>query len=157
MGFLDKMLKDVEKGVGRAQFEADKLIKVNSLKGELERMKRDQQAVLAQIGEQIIALHEAGQITLPGLEDQIAQWQGIRAGLEEKAAELDAAQKATYEDSLQATKSEAPSVAVTSEEPAVSAPATPEPIAQKTNLCPHCGQPAPAGAAFCPECGGRIV
>lgn len=137
MGFLDRMLKDVEKGAGRAQFEIDKQAKLASLRAEIERMKREQRELLAEIGEEAVALYASGQIALPGLSRQMARLQEIREKIEAQEAELATVQASQY---IERQPTPATSSAMDVAQPAI---------------CPQCGAKLPTKVAFCPNCGAR--
>jgi hypothetical protein len=170
MGFLDKMLKDVEKGVGRAQFEADKALKVNNLKSEIEKLKRERHDLLAQIGEEAVALYSSGSIALPGLDMQIAKLKELREQMEAKEAQLAAVQAAQFQPAAAAgAPAPAPEPAAQSAPEPAAQPVTPAPAVEPVTpaaeaapaaarpvFCQNCGAKLPASGAFCPSCGAKI-
>ena len=142
MGFLDKVLKDVEEGAGRAQFEMDKQAKLASLRGEIEKLKQEQRELLAEIGEEAVALYVSGQIALPGLSMQIARLQEVREKIGAQEAALAAVQASRY---MGGQPAPATSAAATSPAMKVVQPA----------ICPRCGAKLPPKVTFCPSCGAR--
>jgi len=172
MGFLDKMLKDVEKGVGRAQFEADKLMKVNNLKSEVEKLKRERHDLLAEIGEEAVALYATHEIALPGLDMQLARLGDLTQTAAAKEAELAAAQATQFAAGAAAMPAPAPAAeAVTPAAPAMpvapAAPEMPTPVAEapaesapasagRPAFCANCGSKLPPAGVFCPECGTKV-
>jgi len=164
MGFLDKMLKDVEKGVGRAQFEADKLMKVNNLKSEVEKLKRERHDLLAEIGEEAVALYASHEIALPGLDMQLARLGDLTQAATAKEAELAAAQATQFAPGAPAVSSPVPAAAMTPATPAMSSPAptaaamTPAAPASagRPAFCANCGGKLPPTGVFCPECGAKV-
>lgn len=133
MGFLDDLLKDVEKGIDRVQQGADKLLSENALRTEIEKLTRDQKALLAEIGEEAVALYAAGEIALPGMAMQIAQLRDVREKIELKQAEL-----------VQVAQAKETAAAPDAGRPAAAA------------FCATCGARLSGGAAFCPECGTKV-
>jgi hypothetical protein len=169
MGFLDKMLKDVEKGVGRAQFEADKLMKVNNLKSEVEKLKRERHDLLAEIGDEAVALYASHEIPLPGLDLQLARLGDLTQHVKTKEADLAAAQATAFAAGEPAVSSPIPTAAMASAAPAAPvaietpAPAAPMEAAPATlapagrpAFCANCGGKLPPTGVFCPECGTKV-
>jgi hypothetical protein len=145
MGFLDDLLKDVEKGIDRVQQGADKLLSESSLRSEIEKLKRDQHDLLAEIGEEALALYAAGEIALPGMSMQIAQLRDIRDKIETRQDELARVQQARPAGAEEAVpESAAPELA------------TAEPAAPSVAFCAECGARLTEGAAFCPACGHKV-
>ena len=142
MGFLDGLLKDVEKGIDRVQQGADKLLSENTLRTEIEKLKRDQRELLAEIGEEAVALYVAGEIALPGMSMQIAQLSEIREKIEAKQGELTLVKQATPAAAKVAAND--PVAPMPEEQPAQATPA-----AASATFCAHCGARLTAGAAFC--------
>jgi len=148
MGFLDDLLKDVEKGIDRVAQGADKLLSESNIRSELDALNRDQQGLLAEIGEEAVALYAAGEIQLPGMNMQIAQLRDIRSKITEMETQLTQAQGA------------APPRAATPAETVAEAPAAPAPDAESASsvtFCAECGARLTEGVAFCPECGNRVT
>ena len=143
MGFLDDLLKDVEKGVDRLQKGADKLITETNLRSEIEKLKRQQRDLLAEIGEEAVALYVAGEIALPGLSMQIAQLQELREQIEAK------------QEQLEALPPQSASEKAGGAQPVSAAADAPAPSA--SGFCEQCGAPLPAGAAFCGQCGHKVT
>jgi len=92
MSFFEKVVKGVSKGVDRAQFEAQKMLRIQSLKGEIARLKEEQAGIVKQIGEKALALHQTGDLTFPGLEELAQKWKELETKLGEKEKELAAVQ-----------------------------------------------------------------
>ena len=142
MGFLDDLLKDVEKGIDQVQKGADKLITETSLRSDIDKLKRGQRELLAEIGEEAVALYAAGEIALPGMGMQIAQLREIREKIEAKEDELS-----------RADVSEPTGIETDAVEPAAPAP---EPQTQTPTFCANCGARLSEGVTFCPQCGTRV-
>jgi len=160
MGFLDKVVKGVESGVSRAQFEADKVMKVNALKGEVDKAKRERHDLLAEIGEEAVSLFASHEIALPGLDMQLARLSDLTELLKKKEAELAAAEAMQF-TAAPATVASSPAPEPTPTPASASetepTPAVPvEPAAGRPAFCPNCGAKLPPSGAFCPECGTKI-
>ena len=146
MGFLDDLLKDVEKGIDRVQKGADKLLSEQALRSEIEKLKHDQHEILAEIGEEAVALYAAGEIALPGMNVQIAQLRDIRARIEASQNQLTEMRETTAAGAPEPAPAPEPAQPVPSAERAV-------PVA----FCAECGAQLTEGAAFCPECGHKVA
>ncbi len=160
MGFLDKVVKSVETGVGRAQFETDKLMKVNTLRSEVERAKHDRRSLLVEIGEEAVTLYASHEINLPGLDMQLARLSDLTQMLKSKEEQLAAAEATQFIAPAPATPAPAPVAApapaiepVVEPTPAAAAPVAP---AARPTFCPNCGTKLPAVGVFCPACGTKI-
>ena len=152
MGFLDDLLKDVEKGIDRVQQGADKLLSENALRSELEKLKRDQHDLLAEIGEEALALYAAGEIALPGMAMQIAQIRDVREKIEAKQAELTQVKQAAQAGATRNPPAEpAPSSAEAAETPAEEPTAPANAAEQSAAFCAECGAGLTEGAAFLPR------
>jgi hypothetical protein len=152
MGFLDDLLKDVEKGIDRVQQGADKLLAENTLRSELDKLKKDHHDLLAEIGEEAIALYAAGEIALPGMSMQIAQLGDIREKIEAKQDEVAALRQARPAGAAAPATDTAPQTAA----PQTTAPQTTAPQTAASGHCLACGAQLTEGAAFCPECGHKV-
>lgn len=152
MGFLDDLLKDVEDGIDRVAKGADKLLSDTNIRSEIEALKRDQRGLLAEIGEEAVALYAAGEIQLPGMSMQIAQLRDIQGKIEDLQAQLEQSPARAAAASAVAAEpaSESASAASPASEASPARAATPA-------FCPECGAQLTEGAAFCAECGNRVT
>ena len=142
MGFLDDLLKDVEKGIDQVQKGADKLISETSLHSDIDKLKRGQRELLAEIGEEAVALYAAGEIALPGMSMQIAQLREIREKIEAKEDEL----------------SRVGETGTREPEAAAARPVDPTTHGQSSPaFCAKCGARVPENATFCTACGSEIA
>ena len=129
MSFFNKLGKTVGKAAEQAKFEAEKMARVNKIGSEVGGLNRQIQEAIAAIGAKVVELHQAGQIHVPELADQVAMIKELQAQLAEKEAELAAAKAAKLEEGE-----------VEAEEAAEA-------------KCPACGAEMGETAKFCPTCG----
>jgi len=132
MGFLDSM----KKGTARAQLEADKLIRINRVQGQISGLKQQIRQKTHLLGEKSLELYRAEQLAEP---DLMVICEGIVV-LEEEIAEKEAQIETIKQESL---------------------PEEPEEIeaAPTTygHVCPQCEISLPEEAVFCPNCGSKAV
>jgi hypothetical protein len=145
MSFLNRLSKSVGKAAEQAKFEADKLVKVNKLQGEVGELGGQVTSVTADIGSKVIELAEAGALQLPEVEEMIAQVKVLSEQLAGKESELAAARSGKYEEAAQAVAE------AVEEAPPLSLDDVPETVA-----CAECGAQLTAGTKFCAECGHKM-
>jgi hypothetical protein len=154
MPFLKNLSKSVGKAAEQAKFEADKLVKVNRLSGELSGLTGGMDKIIASIGNKVIELKAAGQIQLPAeVDDLIGQLDGLKGQIAAKRAQVDAAKAEKFEDHdavpSPAPMTAAPTAPAAAGQPAGDAGGTPK-------FCPNCGAGLEAGTRFCGTCGQKI-
>jgi hypothetical protein len=99
MRFLDNLSKSLSSGVDRAKFEADKFQRTTRINGEIANFKSQIDTNMRQLGERALELYQQGTLQAPeiaSLAQIIAQ---LRAQLQAKEQELEAANAETYEQS----------------------------------------------------------
>lgn len=146
MGFLDDLLKDVEKGIDQVQKGADKLITETSLRSDIDKLKRGQRELLAEIGEEAVALYAAGEIALPGMSMQIAQLREIREKIEAKEDDLSRIGEIGTRE-IEADAAGSADLTKPTTDGQSSSPA----------FCTKCGARLAENATFCPGCGNKIA
>ncbi len=99
------------------------------IRAGLEKLRTERHDLLAEIGEEAVALYASGEITLPGLSLKIAQLGELQERIEQEEARLAAMVEASR--------------------PKAGAPVL-------VGACPACGAALFAGDRFCPQCGRRI-
>jgi hypothetical protein len=143
-GFLDR----IKSGADKAAFEADRLLRVTQAQSALKALQREMEA----IGQQAVALYDAGTLTQPELLAILPQIDTLRQQIAAQEAEVE---RIRQEKPLEAPApgeerlEEAPAPA--QEEP----PEAPAPAPQG-RICPQCQTELPADVRFCPECGSRV-
>jgi DNA repair exonuclease SbcCD ATPase subunit len=160
-GLFDKL----KSGAESARFEAERALRLQQAQSALNKLERDLDAQLAAIGQQVVALYEAGSLVQPELlaagqqldplRKQIAQQQALVEQIKQEKATTEAAPAPAAAGrtcpncgaSVGADTRFCPSCGN-------SLQAAPKPAG--TTTCPSCGQPIRANVAFCPECGARI-
>jgi hypothetical protein len=148
-GFLDKL----KSGAERAAFEADRLRRSTQAQSTLRALQRDLEAQMAVIGEEVVALYDAGSLTQPELLALCPRIDELRAQIQAQEAEVERIRQEeppadADEEPVPPSEAAAAVQAVPDEAPA-SAP--------QGSLCPSCGSPLPADVRFCPECGANVT
>jgi hypothetical protein len=148
-GFLDK----IKSGADKAAFEADRLRRVSQAQSALKALQHDLETQVAAIGQNVLALYDAGALTQPELLALCPPIDSLRQQI--------AAQEAEVEQIRQEKPPEAP--APVPEQP----PAAPTPTPQQPppapapalhgHICPQCQVQLPADVRFCPECGSKAI
>lgn len=110
-------------GTGREPAE------ITEIRAGLEKLRSERHDLLAEIGEDAVALYASGEITLPGLSMKIAQLGELQERIEQEEARL--------AETIEASRPQA---------------GAPAPV----GTCPVCGAALFAGDRFCPQCGRRI-
>lgn len=149
---MPRFLDRIKSGADKAAFEADRLLRVTQAQSALKALERDLEAQMAAIGQQAVALYDAGTLTQPELLAILPQIDTLRQQI--------AAQEAEVERIRQEKPPEAPAPAE-EEPPQAPAPAQEEPPeapapAPQGRRCPQCHTELPADVRFCPECGARV-
>lgn len=117
-------------GQGRPETGPDKEpAAITEARARLEQLRQERHDLLAEIGEEAVALYASGEITLPGLSMKIVQLSELQERIEQEEVRLAAMVEASR------PKAE-----------------TPAPV----GACPACGAVIYAGDRFCPQCGRRI-
>ena len=148
-GFLDK----IKSGADKAAFEADRLRRVSQAQSALKALQHDLETQVAAIGQQVLALYDAGTLTQPELLALCPPIDSLRQRI--------AAQEAEVERIRQEKPPEAPAP-VPEQPPAAPTPAPQQPPpapapALHGHICPQCRVQLPADVRFCPECGSKAV
>lgn len=170
-GFLDK----IKSGADKAAFEADRLRRVSQAQSALRALQNELETQVAAIGQQVLALYDAGTLTqsellalcppIDSLREQIvaqgAEVERIRQEKPPEAPSAAAEQPAEARGPVAERPPEPPTPVV--EHP----PATPTPVPQRSpappppalqgHICPQCQVQLRADVRFCPECGSRAV
>jgi RNA polymerase subunit RPABC4/transcription elongation factor Spt4 len=123
----------VKKGASQAQLEADKLVRVNRVKTEVNSLHEQIRQHTFQLGAQTLDLYQSEALAEPTLLEICLK---IKA-LEEKISEKETQIAAIKLQSLP-------------EQPS-------DPSISYSRQCPECNTPIPEEAVFCPACGGRTV
>ena len=153
-GLLDKIVEgaeqvisEVDKGgqIGSAisglrhrMAEADRKRKIRAVEQQIQELKDKEAQAINSLSTQVLALHEAGNLSQPELVSLCKRVDEIRAQIEEREVELEQLQPPP-----------AP-------EPPAPAPAL-APSATAAERCPQCGVAVVGGAAFCQSCGAKLA
>lgn len=137
-GFLDKL----KSGADKAAFEADRLVRVNQAQSALKAMQREVEAEVVALGQQALALYDAGTLTQPELLALGPKIDSVRQRIADQEAEVE-----------RIRQEKPPDAAATLPEARPEAPAP----APQGRVCSSCRTPVSADVRFCPECGARVV
>jgi septal ring factor EnvC (AmiA/AmiB activator) len=149
-GFLDKL----KSGADKAAFEADRMLRLNQAQSALKQVQRDLETELAALGQQVMELYDAGNLTQPELAAMMPKIDAARQKI--------TAQEAEVERIRQEKGPEAGAQAPAQPSAPVQASAMPSPPPQPVTpvaqgrTCANCGSPLPEDVRFCPECGARV-
>jgi hypothetical protein len=122
-------------GLRQRMADADRRRKISIVKQQIQELQTREAQAINSLSAQVLALHEAGTLSQPELVSLCKRVDEIQAQIQEKEAELEQLQPPQPEPS----------------------PPTPQPQPSTSNPCPNCGVPVVAGAAFCQNCGTRLV
>jgi len=147
--FLDK----VKSGAERATFEADRLRRLTQAKSALRALEGDLEQQVGALGQQALALYDAGSLTQPELVASCAPIDTLRQEIQGQMAEVERIQQERPASEPVAEQEQSP------EAPALA----PEGLQQAAiesppgRICANCHSPLAAGTKFCPECGAEVV
>lgn len=131
------IMDQFKRGVDKAKFEADRLVRINRVQNEIGNVKREIFSVREKIAAAVIDHHKQGDLLHADLEELCGAIDQFETQIAEKEAQIAAIRAEVL--------------------PSTPVPAAPPPSPSgSTNRCPHCGFAAPAGAVFCPNCGKQI-
>lgn len=137
--FLDK----VKSGAERATFEADRLRRVTQAKSALRTLEGELEQQVGALGQQALALYDAGSLTQLELVASCAPIDTLRQKIQDQLDEIERIQQ-----------EKPPSEPVVEQEPQEPQRAAIE--SPPAGTCPNCG--AQTGEAkFCPECGAKLA
>jgi hypothetical protein len=159
-GFFDKL----KSGADKAAFEADRLLRVNQAQSALRALQRELETETATLGQQVLALYEAGTLTQPELLALCPNIDTLRQKIAAQEAEVERIRQEKPPEAATPAREEPPEPPQPAEAgppegpPAETEtppePATPDPSGR---VCPNCGTPLPADVRFCPECGTKLT
>jgi hypothetical protein len=147
--FLDK----VKTGAERASFEADRLRRLNQAKSALRALEGELEQQVEALGQQVLALYNAGRLAQPELVASCAPIDTLRQKIQDQAAEVERIQQekpASEPVAEQERSPEAPALAPEGLQQAAI-------DSQPGRICANCHSPLPADTKFCPECGAKLV
>jgi hypothetical protein len=165
-GFFDKL----KSGADKAAFEADRLRRQTQAQSALKALQRDLENQVQALGQQALALYDAGTLTQPELLALGPQIDNLRQQISTQEAEIERirhekppeAMGPAEEPPAAAPVPERPPTPVQAQarseaEPPPAAPVQAAAPGLRGHICPKCQIPLPADVRFCPECGSRAV
>ena len=132
MEFMDSL----RRGVDRAGFEVDRLLRANRARSRIGALRSQIDGELHEIGRYVMELYGRGEDIPAGLRERCEKVRQLQTELAGREAELEA------------INSEAPHELEEGPSP------RPTPSGA---TCPRCGRPVPEGASFCPSCGASLA
>jgi hypothetical protein len=149
-GFFDRL----KSGADKAAFEADRLLRLNQAQSAVRTAQRELDAEVLELGQQALALYDAGTLTQPEL---LAICPKIDAKRQDVAAKEAEVERIRQEKPPEAG-TPAPEAPPEPPEPVQPEHTPPEPVtpAAGARTCPNCGSALPDDVRFCPECGTRV-
>jgi hypothetical protein len=152
-----KFWGSVRAQAGKLAFEADKMVRVRKQESVIGDAQGEINARHIGLGQLSLSLYRAGQIVHP----QVANFAQEIARLEQRVAELQLELERIRTEQWVDTSE--PELAASSGAPYVySAPVMPVAPVQPVEVapevkCANCGAPMTLGAAFCMQCGTRVL
>src|SRR5207244_2669952 len=143
--------KRIPKWLDRAGFEADKLMRLNRVRAEVTRITHQTEEKTQSLATKVLELAEAGKELDPELRAIVDEIKTLQAQAGKKEGEIKAISAEVWV------------------EPAPPGPPPPPPdlVAKRLEAyvdskpvnfnCPKCGTTIRANAAFCPNCGRKII
>src|SRR6476661_7695861 len=141
-------MESLRKGLDRAGFEADKLMRYNRVRAEGARLHAQASEKTRSLGEKALDLYRAGALSPAELVDLARE----TADLQDQAK--------LKEDEAAAIQNEAwvePPDSLNPAPPRIEDQGTRRvPVPDRLEYCPNCGGPLRRNAAFCSQCGFRL-
>jgi hypothetical protein len=158
----------IRKGLDRMSFEADKLMRVNRVRGEITRLQGQTEKVKDTVAERVLELDAEGAEMEPSLKALIDEVRALRRQLADKAAEIEAINAEAWVEPpppvVVVPAQEQPRKALPSGQQTSQAAAAPNQTGQKQQdakpqeqtICPSCNGPRRPMSVFCPNCGYKL-
>ena len=148
------MMDAIRRGLDRAGFEADKLMRYNRVKAEAVRLNEQISQQTVAIGERALELHATGAFSDSKIVELANKVEELRRLVKSKEQEATTIQAEAWPEPEGAAPT--PTTTTPSSAPVASLPAPqPQPVAAST-ICPVCGASLRAGALFCSTCGSKV-
>jgi hypothetical protein len=138
--------------------DAERRRKVNQIKGEIRDLQAQEAQAISSLSAQVLALHEAGNLSQAELVSLCKNVDEIRELIKEQEAELQKLQPPPVQPTPQARCPTCQAVVVAGAAfcqncgNSLAVEDKPGPA----NFCAHCGAELRAGARFCPKCGQTV-
>jgi hypothetical protein len=144
----------LKSGTEKVAFEADKMMRLNKAKGELERVKSLIQGQYAKLGEMYYTQRATSGVTGTAFDEICQAIVDLGHQVEAKNAEVQKINADVYgpqgaQPAAAQTPPPAPPVQVP---PSVQAPT----FQTATKFCPNCGKELAVTVKFCPDCGKSV-
>src|SRR5436190_14509827 len=143
--------KRIPNWLDRAGFEADKLMRVNSVRSEVTRTSHQAEEKTRSLSAKVLELAEAGKELDPELQSIVDEIKTFQAQAAKKDEEIKAINAEVWIEPV----------------PPGPPPPPPDLVAKRLESyvdakpvnfnCPKCGTTIRANATFCPKCGRKII
>ncbi len=153
------LLDQFRRGLDRASFEADRMMRYNRVKAEAARLRQQGRERTFALGEKALALYRAGAVAVSDLGDIAREIIALEARIEQKEQEATVIQAEEWvvpegeapdgDPQIGASTGPAPQP-VPPRPPAVVASSGPK---AAHHFCTSCGNEVRTGAHFCAHCG----
>ena len=170
------IMDQFRRGLDRASFEADRLMRYNRVRAEASRLRQQAREQTQALGDKVLELYQANDLPAPALRDLARAIVELNERVDRKEDEAALIQKEEWIDpegegaeggdpQPGAGTRPAPRVAAgadlqigaaTGPAPTPTTPAAPVAsggAAREADVCPACGTALRPQAAFCPHCG----
>ncbi|MGI8588365.1 MAG: zinc ribbon domain-containing protein [Chloroflexia bacterium] len=180
---MTNFMDSLRRGLDRAGFEADKLMRYNRVRAEASRMHSQVGEQTRLLGEMAVALYKAGTLTPPELVERAREIIELQTRAQQKEDESNTIQAESWVEPPDAGPQQGGQHSISSmpppaynppayNPPPYNSPAPPPaaptvqpplhledqgthrvPDPTRTEYCPNCGAPLRPNAAFCAQCG----
>jgi uncharacterized OB-fold protein len=128
---MSSVFDRIRSGAGRATFEADKLLRSNSVQSAIKSLKEEISQAFYRAGCVALDLYRSGRITQPELLEVCEHIAALQTQIAAREREIESIRGETY--------------------------AAPTPIPGPRSACPNGHGELPPGAQFCPTCGAHAI
>lgn len=159
------LLEKLKDGAGKAQFEADRLRRLNQGQSTLKGLERQLQTDVAAMGTQVLELRDSGALSQPELIEACRQIDSLQQRISAQREDVERIRQEKARDPSGAVlygqicprcQIQLPSDAGFCPECGSAAETVAPPAIPASVLCASCGAPLAEGARFCSTCGASV-
>lgn len=166
---MESIFGRIRSGAGKAAFEADKLRRVNAIKGEIKALTEAITQTFYHVGQVAYELYRQNQVPQPALNEVCAQLADLQRQILEKEKAIEQIRQEEFVEPVSPTVGPLPAGSMQCPEghgplpqqarfcPVCGSPGVPvRPAAPAGRFCPNCGEGLSPGGRFCPSCGTNL-